>query len=985
MDRRPFKTHARLAAVATALLACVCVGGEVEDHYRVAAGHYAQRRWETALDEFRSFLSLYPEHPLSVSIPFFQGEALHQLRRYDEAHDRYAHYLSQLDPQQYLVHARFRLGECSTLLGKHQRALEELDRFLELHSHDVRQGHANLFRGQSLLALEQADRAREAYLKSLEQLQETKADLSLTNKCRFGLAKALLVTGEPAQARRFFTFIVGAGGPLADDALAEMIVHDSTDEVAADVARFREKFWSSLHRERVELFEARRLQRLGRHLDAAETLLDVVDETTAADPGAEMLFEAGRSCHLAGDNLRALRCFEQIQLRWPDAENADNAMYASILLADSEDTGARCEAFAQAHPDSPFLPETRELYGEWQIQHGQYEAAAENLRALRCDLQTSPADEVRAAYLLLLALVGCGENAEAAELAATIDCDLLPSALLPGMHSAHGDALMKEGRLVEASAAFAKCLPLTQGAARSRCAAQRAICLAQYRQIEEAMEMLSLMDRGARRDEAARFVAAQAIRVGALAEAELLLGEVGDKKLNSSELASLASAQWEAGHRDQALSRLTQLQQRFADAAETHQLTLRWARIMEREGQGELAEPQFVWLSQNGVGGMQRAGRFLVGRRLEQTGRDEQAVHVLEPLAAETARLATHVKSSDDASAVVDAPRDAVLYHLAWALADLRKMDQARGVFADLAALDEPTPLRTDAVLRAAKLEFKSGQPKLAARRLDLALPDLAGHRLQPDLLLLRGHIAVAERDWSVAIERLEQLMALCDAAAPQQPLSSPSLAEAHFLLGEAYYRTRRFSDSRTQMARSTQILDELRVPGADADADTSPRWQPMLALRSAQLMAQAKQWREAADLATSLLNDFPQFSLRHEAAYLLGRALAARAQFNAARQAYARVLAMPAAKGTVTAAKAQWMIGETYFHQRQYTAAISAYHRVELLHEHEEWQALALTQAAKCHRQIGNEHEASRLLADVQRRFPHSRGARETAKEGQE
>ena len=120
---------------------------------------------------------------------------------------------------------------------------------------------------------------------------------------------------------------------------------------------------------------------------------------------------------------------------------------------------------------------------------------------------------------LLLAVPACksddATSAEAAELAATIDCDLLPSALLPGMHSAHGDALMKEGRLVEASAAFAKCLPLTQGAARSRCAAQRAICLAQYRQIEEAMEMLSLMDRGARRDEAARFVAAQAIRVGA--------------------------------------------------------------------------------------------------------------------------------------------------------------------------------------------------------------------------------------------------------------------------------------------------------------------------------------------------------------------------------------------------------------------------------------------------------------------------------------
>ena len=40
----------------------------------------------------------------------------------------------------------------------------------------------------------------------------------------------------------------------------------------------------------------------------------------------------------------------------------------------------------------------------------------------------------------------------------------------------------------------------------------------------------------------------------------------------------------------------------------------------------------------------------------------------------------------------------------------------------------------------------------------------------------------------------------------------------------------------------------------------------------------------------------------------------------------------------------AQWMIGETYFHQKNYDAAIRAYLELEALYAFPTWQAAALS-----------------------------------------
>jgi TolA-binding protein len=118
--------------------------------------------------------------------------------------------------------------------------------------------------------------------------------------------------------------------------------------------------------------------------------------------------------------------------------------------------------------------------------------------------------------------------------------------------------------------------------------------------------------------------------------------------------------------------------------------------------------------------------------------------------------------------------------------------------------------------------------------------------------------------------------------------------------------------------------------------------------------------------LAQSVARRYPQFPQLYDADYLCGRALGSLARFDEAREAYSRVLQSPAASKTETAAMAQWMIGETYFHQKRYTAAVDSYERCLAEHAFPRWQAAALLQAGKCHMLQGDSASARRDLTRV-------------------
>ena len=99
------------------------------------------------------------------------------------------------------------------------------------------------------------------------------------------------------------------------------------------------------------------------------------------------------------------------------------------------------------------------------------------------------------------------------------------------------------------------------------------------------------------------------------------------------------------------------------------------------------------------------------------------------------------------------------------------------------------------------------------------------------------------------------------------------------------------------------------------------------------------------------------------------GRALQGLARFEESRAAFARVI--EARKGSELAARAQFMRGETYFHEKNYRKALPEFLKVDYLYDAPAWQSSALLEAGKVHEQLGQWAEAAETYERLRSRFP--------------
>ena len=77
----------------------------------------------------------------------------------------------------------------------------------------------------------------------------------------------------------------------------------------------------------------------------------------------------------------------------------------------------------------------------------------------------------------------------------------------------------------------------------------------------------------------------------------------------------------------------------------------------------------------------------------------------------------------------------------------------------------------------------------------------------------------------------------------------------------------------------------------------------------------------------------------------------------------------------------AQWMIGESFLHQKQIDDALKAYQRVVRLYEFPNWQAAALLQIGKCHEQKAEWSDAVRSYSQLLKEFPKTKFADDAAR----
>jgi TolA-binding protein len=397
-------------------------------------------------------------------------------------------------------------------------------------------------------------------------------------------------------------------------------------------------------------------------------------------------------------------------------------------------------------------------------------------------------------------------------------------------------------------------------------------------------------------------------------------------------------SEYRAGNLDKAAEAFDEVLKVHPPEAMTAEAALARGQILERLRQNDAALAMYAVVIEQCPQSVQHGDALLAAARLQARQKQYDAV---------IAYCDRFAKEHPKAETL-----DAVLYEWAWALQESHQIEAAAERFKQLYETHRTSRYWGEAAYRLAQRAFEAKQFEPAANLVSEVLQNGNDPRVREYAAYLRGQIAAAQADWPKTREAFEAFL--------REFAGSPRCTAAEFWIAETFYRQEESQAAKERFDRLAEKVPEKREP-----------WMAVIPLRRAQLSVQQNAWDEAFKIASQIASDFPNFEQQYEADYVLGRCLANQADFDGARLAYDKVIHSPAGAKTETAAMAQWMIGETFFHQKNYTAAIREYLRLEILYAYPTWQSAALLQAGKCHEFLGEGKAAAELYRRIVKTYP--------------
>ncbi len=403
-------------------------------------------------------------------------------------------------------------------------------------------------------------------------------------------------------------------------------------------------------------------------------------------------------------------------------------------------------------------------------------------------------------------------------------------------------------------------------------------------------------------------------------------------------MGQLAVCQLQLGENDKAAETFARLLNRFPESPAAAEAAWSRGQVLERLKKFDAALASYQVIIDKHVDSPRFDEALLAAARVHAgLQQSSQAIELYERLLHERSK-----------SPQVDAAR----YGLAWAWRDSGKRSESDEQFQALHDDFRQSRFWNDATFRIAESAFEQKQYDRADKLLDELLGAKPPAGIREHALYLQGQVAAAVQKW----DRVAAAMSTLSHDYPDSTLRFP----AGYWTAEAMYRQGKYDEAEKGFAAlGGQVTGRKEA------------WAPMIPLRQAQAMAQQKQWAEAQAIAMRIEADWPGFSEQFEADYLIGRAQAAQADFNGARKSFQNVTRSPTGGKSETAAMAQWMIGETYFHQENFDAALREYLRVEILYPYPRWQAAALLQAGKCQEALGRWKDATDLYGRLIKAYP--------------
>jgi len=964
------------------------VADEADEQYAVAAGHYAVERWSLAAEEFQAFLDQFPQDRRAAEATFLLAEARMQLGKYDQAGAGFRRYLAEQPNGRFAREALYRAGESAYLAGDYEQAKAELERFLKAYPEDEAGATVLPYLGDVALGEGDANAAAGYFRAALDQFPAG----PLVSQSRYGLARALERRKQNEEALKLYKAVAArADDPLADDAQFHLgALQYATGEYRRAIetfAAFDEAFRDSRWRPEARLGTGWALQKLerfdeaarlfeeltadpqvgtearywlgmvrkaqGNYAAAARELLRAADD----DPNHELItairYHAADALRETGRFDEARRQFDALLDPAGESEEwADDALHGKIQVALAEGNHAEVDRlaaqFGERFPDSPLAGDAQRMRAQSHLKRKQY---AEGRALLEPLVAGGRGGEQALADRYLLAQAYQGQKSYDQALAVLLPViDAAEGQLAADAQLTRGTILLAMNRFADAIGsleAFLESNPTGDSLVKAR--AELAICYARAGQLDEAKALFERLTAEHGDHELVgpltEQLAEAAYAAGDNQWSEALFQRLKEQTARQEQWKGLSGVGWSqfrAGRLAEAAATFEELLDKQPPAAVAAEAALARGRILEQMQPAEQALPMYDLVIEKYSESPKHPEALLAAARLRhRLTQDREAAALYERLAREYPQ---HEQ------------RDMILYEWAWVADALSDPDLAEDLFARVYREYRDGRYWADAGYRLARRAFGRNDYDRAGKLVGELLATELPPEIRESTLNLRGRVAAAEEDWKTAAGAFEKLLT-------EYPDTRHRLL-AEYWLGDITYR----QGERDEAARRFERLQE-RIDGLDRRES----WMAMVPLRRAQLFAQSRDWKEALRVASEIERRYPNFPLQYEADYVIGLSLATRADFEGARAAYERVIRSAHGAKTETAAMAEWMIGETYFHQKNYAAALRRYLRLRMRYDFPRWQALALLQAGKCREKLGEPAEAAKHYAELIETFPDS------------
>ena len=984
--RRTFSVAVTLViALATVLTGRTVSADPADDQYAFAAGLYFREDWNLAAEEFKAFLDAYPQHRKHGTALFFLAESLLQLDKFEQAVVHFGRYLDASPEGEHSRAALFRAGEAAYLVADHDQARKQLERFLAKYPADRLNAYVLGYLGNIVLDADDLKAAEDYYRRALEEFPQGQ----LQDDCRFGLARIAEKEGDNERAQRLYLAVASkAKSRLADDARfhlgALQYSQGKFQDAIETFAEFNSSMAKSKLRASAHLGHGWALVKLGRPDEAAvmfrsisgdpkvgvearywlglvqkgkkewEAAATTFLEAAQADPKHKLIsalrFHAGDALLQAVKIESAEAQFELVVAAGGKEEEwLDDAMRGRVqtasLAKDHQRVDRRAAEFLGKFPNSPLANDVRRMAARSLLEQKLFARVVEMLAPIYDSGKDGPAD-FEGRILLSHAHEGLDQREKALEVLGPV-LKSTDSTVLSDAQLTQASLLLAMEKYQEAIGPLESFLSKNpSGEGRVKGLGQLAICQARTGRIAEAKRLYAELRKDHGDDLLVAETTEQLAEAAYDAEDPAWAGELfgAMRSAPASDepalrgLLGLGWSQYTSGQFEDAARTLGQLLAKKPPGTLAAEAAHLRGAVLQKLGDNTSALEMQELVVKQYPDSAQYAEALMAAAVLhDNLGRHEQAAVLYARLAGE------HPKFPQI---------DKVIYNWAWVLSKSGLTEEARKLFERLRAEHRESPYWAFATLPLAQWAYEGKDYTKAESLVAELLAGKLDRNIRDKVLYLSAQIAHTQGRWKEASGRFQSVVSDC----PESGLVD--LAE--FGIAEAAFRQDDFPTAAERFERLAGRFD-----GSD------PTLAAAVKLRVCQLACQEKNWDEAYKRALKIKEEFPDFQDQYEVDYVVGRCLSTEGDFVAAREAYKRVIDSAEGQATETAAKAQLMIAESYYHQKDYQEALRAYLRLEILYAYPELQAAAVLQAGKCRELLGEWSNALKLYDKLLREYP--------------